>query len=114
MKQTRKPSCNELSLIKKLVDSSLIKFQTNWENDLLVSSINDGDMGSLLLFPNGIVNKNRVFGKQISEYQFKDEDGIKVIVSLNVDKSEALFELDIWKTDFSRLIKLPEILSNES
>ena len=38
---------------------------------------------------------------------FTDEDGVKVIASLNVDSDGHLFELDIWKTDFSPLLRIP-------
>ena len=71
--------------------------------------MNDGKMGSLYLFPNGEVKENRILGKQISEFQFKDLDDIDAIASLNIDQNGELFELDIWKTDFSQLIKLPTI-----
>lgn len=64
-------------------------------------------MGSLSLLPKGISEDDRLFGQQISEYMFKDEDRIDVIALLNVDKNGNLFELDMWKTDFSPLIKIP-------
>ena len=45
--------------------------------------------------------KNRIFGACISDYQFTDEDGVAVLVDLYIDKMDNLFELDVWKTDFS-------------
>ncbi len=75
----------------------------------MVRSMNDGMMGSLYLFPQGKTIAGRKFGKQISDFQFTDVDGIEVIVSLNVDEDGDLFELDIWKTDFGKLKKLPEL-----
>ena len=42
----------------------------------------------------------------VSEYQFKDEDNVEVIVSLYVDENQGLLELDVWKTNFKPLIKL--------
>lgn len=71
--------------------------------------MDDGEMGSLLLFPEGILNEKRKFGEQVSDFQFKDEDGIDVIASLNLDDNGKLLELDVWKTDFSKLIKLPDL-----
>jgi len=44
----------------------------------------------------------------ISEHLFLDVDGVTVIASLNIDKDGNLFELDIWKTDYSPLIKYPD------
>lgn len=66
-------------------------------------------MGSLRLLPNGQMNEDAVFGEQVSDFQFFDMDGVDVIASLNIDNLGNLFELDIWKTDFSKLIKLPDI-----
>lgn len=70
--------------------------------------MNDGGMGSLYLFPNGVIIEKRSFGKCVSTCQFTDKDGVEVIASLNVDKNGELFELDIWKTDYSPLISIPE------
>ena len=36
-------------------------------------------------------------------------DGVEVIASLNVDVDGVLFELDIWKTNFEKLVKLPDL-----
>ena len=47
------------------------------------------------------------FGKCVSEYQFNDVDGVIVIASLYVDNENDLFELDIWKTNYEPLKKLP-------
>ncbi len=81
----------------------------DWRSQLLVRPMKDGGMGSLLLFPNGEIFEGREFGSQVSDYQYKDSDGVEVIVSLNVDKEGKLFELDVWKTDFSPLCCLPEL-----
>ncbi len=54
------------------------------------------------------IYSNLIFGKQISDFQFTDVDGVEVIASLNVDSDGNLLELDIWKTDFGKLIKLPD------
>jgi len=75
---------------------------------LLVETMNDGGMGSLLLFPNGVTKEKRLFGRCVSECQFTDRDGVEVIASINIDKKGELLELDIWKTDHSPLISIPE------
>lgn len=103
--QNRKPTSDELRLIKFLVAESSVKLPNNWESQLTVKSMDDQGMGSLFLFQS---NKNeRKFGEQISECTFIDNDGVKVIVSLNVDQYGELFELDIWKVDYTPLIKFP-------
>lgn len=105
----RKPTLKEIKLIKLLINISDLSFP-KWEKNLLVCEMNDGKMGSLTLMNDIQTDNNlRVFGKQISEYQYVDSDGVDVIVSLNIDNKNQLFELDIWKTDFSTLNKFPDI-----
>lgn len=108
MESNRKPTQKEKSLIEFLVKNSSLKQQKYNLENLLVCSINDGGMGSLLLYPNGKIDNKRVFGEQISEMSYDDSDGTKVIISLNIDSEGNLFELDIWKTNFGKLIRLPD------
>ncbi|MDW3194242.1 MAG: hypothetical protein R8G66_17845 [Cytophagales bacterium] len=108
---SRKLSQDERWLLEMLVQKATVKFPSNWSDNLLVKPLSDEGMGSLLLFPERVaVDDDRLFGEQISEYQFTDEDGIEVIASLNMDDEGKLFELDIWKTDFSPLISIPKTL----
>jgi hypothetical protein len=65
----------------------------------------DGGMGSLLLLP---PRGDRVVSAQVAKAEFDDADGIPVSATLNLDDAGALFELDIWKVDFSRLQRLPD------
>ena len=107
--QKRKPTHKELNLIcflakkgNRNVDEEL--------NKIMVAPMNDGGMGSLVIFYDENDNEmaDRHFGKQLSECTFMDKDGTQVIASLNLDEDGNLYELDIWKTDFSALIDLPE------
>jgi hypothetical protein len=109
MELIRKPTIPEKRLIALLVEKSSISQPSELEKDLLVQPMDDGGMGSLILYPNGIIIKNRIMGEQVSDYKFKDQDGVDVIASLNLDQNGSLFELDIWKTDFSKLLKFPEV-----
>lgn len=109
MKFYRIPTKTEEKLIELLIRKSSIEMPKDWKDGLLVCPMNDGGMGSLYLLPEGRIVSNRKFGKQISEFQFTDIDGVEVIVSLNVDSDGNLFELDIWKTNFKELIKLPDL-----
>jgi len=45
----------------------------------------------------------------VAEYQFTDADGVEVLISLNVDADGRPFELDVWKTDFSPLVRMPSL-----
>jgi len=104
----RNPTPSELNLLKFLIDKADVSvIPKNWSMRLLVDEMDDGGMGSLQLFPEGIKNMNRKFGKQISDCQFTDEDGVEVIASLYIDQFGFLYELDIWKTNFEKLMHIP-------
>ena len=38
-------------------------------------------------------------------------DGVPVLASLNVDQNGRFLELDLWKTDFTPVIRIPDDLS---
>jgi hypothetical protein len=95
MELNRKPTLQEEKLIALLVKKSSWVIPGDWKEGLMVRSMNDRMMGSLYLFPQGKTIARRKFGKQISDFQFTDVDGIEVIASLNVNGDGDLFELDI-------------------
>ena len=70
-------------------------------SDRLVEDMKDGGMGSLRF--KDADNRERRLGKKIAEAEFTDEDGIPVSAVLNLDDNGELFELDIWKVDFTAL-----------
>jgi hypothetical protein len=105
----RPPYVKELAMLRLLVSRSTVPVEDAWEEGLLVAAMNDGGMGSLYLMPKSIALAHRIMGTQVSEFQFVDSDGVAVIVSLNLDEEGRLFELDIWKTDYNRLLSLPEL-----
>jgi hypothetical protein len=71
----------------------------------LVKDMKDGGMGSLR-FKAGD-NRERRLGKKIAEAEFTDDDGVPVSAVLNLDDHGDLFELDMWKVDFSALKRHP-------
>jgi len=76
--------------------------------DLLVEELHDGGMGSLK-FHHGIApEENRRLGTTIIEGQFYDYDGTLVSLAVNVDDQGRLYEMDLWKVDFSPTRKFPE------
>lgn len=108
MKPSRKLHTDEEKLLSFLVGRSTALIQDNWKDELFVIPMNDDGMGSLYLsreFKNE--SKDRKFGRQVSECRFVDADGVEVIASLNVDSDGELFELDIWKTNYAPLLKIP-------
>lgn len=107
----RKASKQEFALIGFLIKKSGKGFPDDWQRDLLVEPMEDGGMGSLRLFRKDSSHENQTFGEQISEHQFKDDDGVDIIASLNVDQWGNLYELDMWKTDYSPIRSMPENFS---
>ncbi|MFZ5637843.1 MAG: DUF6984 family protein [Pseudomonadota bacterium] len=107
----RKPTLDELRLIGFLI-AKAEKFSPaeEWQHELRVQDMKDGGMGSLVIFRDERIREDRQFGGKISECQFEDADGTPVIASLNIDQNGDLFELDVWKTSFDRLIRIPESL----
>lgn len=104
---TRRATMSELLLISFLVRKANIRLDENWQENLMVTPMNDGGMGSLVLNLYAVTNANRIMGSQVSECHFLDEDGVEVLASLNLDKNGELFELDVWKVNYKPLRALP-------
>jgi len=105
--QSRKITQSEERLLEFLINKSSIKVTDDWKEKLIVFPMDDGNMGSLYLSLSNEMDIKRLFGEQISECHFVDSDGIDVIASLNIDEDGKLFELDVWKTDYTPLKKIP-------
>jgi hypothetical protein len=91
----RKIKTSEARLFSKLLAVAKLELDiTNIE----VVELNDGGMGSLGIGKN---YSNISFGKQVAKYKFKDEDGVEVFFALNLDTNGELYEIDVWKIDFS-------------
>lgn len=71
----------------------------------LVEEMRDGEMGSLRFSG----PEARRYGSTLAEAEFTDADGTPVSVALMLDEAGDLFELDIWKVDFSPLIRIPPV-----
>lgn len=71
-----------------------------------VVEMSDGEMGSLK-FARTDGEEHRL-GKTISRAEFMDEDGVTVSVVVNLDEDGHLYELDVWKVDFSPLKRWPK------
>jgi hypothetical protein len=80
----------------------------NTLDNLVAMGMDDGQMGSLTLLPNGVESAARSFGKQIVSGEFTDSDGVPVSITINVDGDDRLYELDVWKVNFAPLIAWPD------
>lgn len=107
MSTARPLTDKEIKLITALVrESSKANEIVGSLSERLVQDMDDGGMGSLRFVYTD--NRIRRFGKKIADAEFNDEDGVPVSATMNVDDIGALFELDIWKGDFSPLKRYPE------
>ena len=70
----------------------------------LVQEMKDGQMGSLRFVGTDDHRK----AHEVIAARVLDSDGVPLEISLNLDQYGHLFELDIWKVDFSPLRRLPE------
>ena len=108
MQLNRKPTETERHLLAVLVSKAdNLSLPTGWLETLEVQQMNDGGMGSLRLLSSAASITKREFGRQASELMFEDIDGVKVIASLYLDSLGVPMELDLWKTDFNPLIRIP-------
>jgi len=72
-----------------------------------VMDLSDGGMGSVRFLASNAVPA-RSLGPAAAEAEWRDIDGVPVSAVLNLDRDGNLYELDIWKVDFSPLKKYPE------
>ena len=96
----------EKKLLEKLIEKASDRFSKAVPEKLLVRNLDDGQMGSLKFYNPS--NEDRVFGSQVSELSFTDLDDVLVIATLYLDNYGDLFEIDIWKVDFSPTINFPD------
>lgn len=120
--EARAPTADEARLIGALVRLAGLRLAEGWLERLRVREMSDGGMGSLRLdLPRGgdpgrsgeghrEGDGARRLGAQVAGIQFTDADGVEVLAALNVDVDGELFELDLWKTDFTPLIRIPDPL----
>jgi hypothetical protein len=69
-----------------------------------VVDLSDGGMGSIRTVP--LDNQKRK-AIPIASANYYDRDDILISVQITCDESGRLFEIDIWKTDFSPVIRYP-------
>ena len=93
-----------------LVQKASLNMSEGWERSLTVSCLNDGGMGSMKLYMS-LPPKEIISTIFVSECSFKDSDGIDVLASLYLDQDHEICEVDIWKADFSPLIRISSDIS---
>lgn len=104
----RRPTPEERRLLLELAKIAGMMNPEAWVDTLKVREMNDGGMGSLSLSSEGTEGTgSSALVTCKAAVQFTDEDGVEVVASLNASESGAPFELDIWKTNFAPLRRIP-------
>ena len=103
----RKLNKDELDIVKTLLLSSKSEYHKLLSSleEQTVKELKDGGMGSLQF----VSREKQTLCKTIAEAEFNDKDGVPVFVSLGIDLKGELFELDVWKADFSAVESWPPI-----
>jgi hypothetical protein len=99
---------SEYELLESLLNQAdMAASSVGLSRDLLVEELNDGGMGSLRF--HGVDKADcRRFGSAILEGEYYDSDGTLASVAVNIDEQGKLYELDIWKIDFSPTQRFPQ------
>src|SRR5687767_6788378 len=90
----------ERALIEHLL--SLVKGGDRYQVPGEVSNMDDAGMGGLQLSSRG------EHAQDLVEADYTDTDNREVFITLTTNEFDELYELDIWKTDFSALKRYPE------
>ena len=72
---------------------------------LMVEEMNDGGMGSLSFLSHS--GEEKKFGGQIAQVTLLDFDEIPVSIAIYIDEEDQIFELDVFKADYSPLKQFP-------
>lgn len=75
-------------------------------NDYMVRDMYDGGMGSIQFVQ--VDHEKRMFGALLAEAEYIDVDGVIANIGINADILCEVFEIDIWKVDFSALERYPQ------
>jgi hypothetical protein len=96
----------ELDLITEMLENKSVAAQIiDRLPGRFVDEMDDGGMGSLRFVSDS--EKSRKFGKEVASISLFDVDGIPLSFSINLDEDGDIFELDVFKADFSRLKTFP-------
>ena len=102
----RKLRSDEIALIQTLLAFGQRDDLAAGLGNAEVQTIPGEEAGGLVFAPVG--RDARKFGDVLATAEAEDSDGALITFALNLDGSGALYELDVWKDDFSRVISWPD------
>ena len=106
MESIRKPTSDEIRIIRHLAEKAKYKLEASWESKLMVKPITDMEFGPVyLLFQSEFVEQKKEY--LVSSCQFCDTDNVPVVLYLLVDEDGIPCELDMWKCDDTPINAIP-------
>ena len=96
-------STNELELLEFMLSDKKHEHLLNGAISLWITELPDGNMGSIRFV--SLLNERKA--SCLEQAEFRDVEGSNINVAINADQSGALFEIDIWKYDFTPVIEFP-------
>ncbi len=107
----RDPTGGERRLIEALFQRAPeLEVASDYMARVKVRPLNDGGMGSFRISEDPAKPIHHVLADVAATLEFRDADGVLVSATLNVDTSGIPFEVDVWKTDFAPLVRVPHDL----
>jgi hypothetical protein len=103
----RKPTSDEIRLIKYLANKANYELAPTFDEDICVIPLSDEDIAPIEIKYNNVPNDIKTSGKIIASCQFPDTDDIPIWVDLWAYDENLLKELDLWKGDFSTITTIP-------
>lgn len=104
--QSGKPralSANELELLEFMLSDKEHAHLLNGIGSLWVTELTDGNMGSIR-FASPLNERQASY---LEKAEFRDVEGSNINVAINTDQTGELYEIDIWKYDFTPVIEFP-------
>ena len=92
-------------LLSLLLRKAGIYKPNDWLDSLFIFPMDDGKMGSYYI-------TQELSTEIASDILFLDEDSVEVLASLYVSEQGDPCEVDIWKMDYSELMRIPKILKD--
>ena len=96
----RKLKTHEQLLIESILNAANKGEDSKPLHEYWVQDMKDGGMGSIK-FISLTPESKRTLGSRIEAMTVDSCDGIEISISLNFDDEDRLYELDLWKVDFS-------------
>lgn len=100
----RKLTKNEIILIEFMLELFHYQRPAKFLESILATELSDGGMGSLRF---ATKNDDSHFARELGQINLLDTDSIPLNISINLDQYGELYELDVFKVDFSSLKQFP-------